>query len=78
MENGVQTKDERALADRCLTILAARPGQTTLTLLANVNFGQKKSNIASTDEIFRACASDDRIDVELVDGLYYYRPKETK
>jgi hypothetical protein len=77
-EGGTQTKDERALADRCLAIIRIIPNQTTLTLTVNANRGQAKSNLVSTEEVYRACASDDRISVVLQDGLYRYSPKETQ
>lgn len=75
--DGKQTKDERELADRCYEIIKMRPGQTTLSLLANANRGQPKNNLASPDEIFRACASDDRIDAVLGLGTFTYHIRKT-
>lgn len=75
-EDGLQTMDERELADRCLKILRVIPGQTTLTLHANVNVNQLKSKLVTTEQVYRACASDDRIRLDTSSYPYHYYPKD--
>jgi hypothetical protein len=77
---GAQTPDERVLADRIIEILKIIPGQTCLTACANLNSGVKKSDLVTTEQVFRACASDQRIFIERDpnSGLARYYLKEPK
>ena len=74
-EDGVQTLAERELADRCIKILSVIPGQTTLTLWANVNVNQPKSKLVTVEQVYRACASDDRVRVDTSEYPYRYHMK---